>query len=80
MKISDFEWSVIKEVNVALADTGNYYSDGVVNWSFVDVEVYGVVKPAINELTEYRTAFDRYADIIEAGIRMWLDLHLEYSH
>ena len=70
MKISDFEWSVIKEVNVALADTGNYYSDGVVNWSFVDVEVYGVVKPAINELTEYRTAFDRYADIIEDGIRM----------
>jgi hypothetical protein len=68
MKMSDFEWSVIKEVNVALAEAGNYYSDGVVNWSFVDADVYGVVKPALNELTEYREAFNRYADIIESGI------------
>jgi hypothetical protein len=68
MKMSDFEWSIIKEVNIALADPENYYSDGVVNWRLVDDDVSGVVKPALNELTEYHAAFDRYADIIESGI------------
>jgi hypothetical protein len=74
MKMSEFEWSIIEGVNMALKDSENYYTDGVVNWSFVDVDVYGVVKPALNELTEYRTAFNRYADIIEAGISENCDL------
>ena len=67
MKMSEFEWSIIEGVNMALKDSENYYTDGVVNWNFVDFDVRTVVGPSKSELVEYYSAFNRYANIVIQG-------------
>ena len=63
-----FEMSVIKSVNRALQDAGNYHKDGAINWSYVDADVYFDVypKPSLNiDVDLYYDAFNRYADFLE---------------
>jgi len=60
-------------MNTALADMGNYHSDGSVNWSFVDADVYMDVMPKF-EMNHSNKAFYHYfntaCDIIMDGMHM----------
>ena len=71
-KISDeFHNELWVGVNAALARTENYHSDGAVNWSYVDADVYMHMAKQYdlrgsNSLNDkYVTLFEKACDIID---------------
>jgi len=74
-KISDeFHNELWVGMNEALSRTENYHSDGAVNWSYVDADVYMHLAKlydvrSSNSLNDkYVTLFEKACDIIEEGI------------
>lgn len=74
-KISDeFHNELWVGVNAALARTENYHSDGAVNWSYVDADVYAYMSKQYdlrnsNSLGDkYVTLFEKACDTIDEGM------------
>ena len=76
-KISDeFHNELWVGMNAALARVENYHSDGAVNWSYVDADVYMHMAKlydvrSSNSLNDkYRNLFETACDTVEEGIAL----------
>ena len=68
-KLTKMDRMVMVEVNKACENIENYYSDGTVNWDWVDADVYMAIDP-VGQSRRYMAAFNRYVSVLRTAIDM----------